>query len=266
MKRVLFVCMCILPVWNLVAQLELVKTIPVLNPLMVTADPTGNGYLATGNELWMIGRSDTLFRKYSNIQLGQVTTIDATNPMKVLLYYRDQGRIQFLDNNISQFMDPVSLDVYGLEQATMVCTSYDNGFWVYTPTTFGLVRFDQNMKKTTAIPSMQQLISVPEIRPEMMQESSNKIYITDPDVGIFVFDVFGGYIKTIPIKDVFKFMVLENKLAYLRDDGVYVFDLFTMQEEKWTWPSGIKPVDMAITYDKVYLLTSRSLLIFTSGK
>jgi len=246
------------------AQYMPVKTWIVPRPSLLAADPTGNAYVATGNELWMFNRRDTLYRKFSNIQMGRLTSIDASNPLKILLYFRDQGRIQFLDNNISEFTQPVELEAYGLEQATLACTSYDNGFWVYTPVNFGMVRFDQSMQITTEIRNIHQLINAPEINPQMMQESSNKIYLSDPDIGIMIFDVFGGYVKTIPVKGITTFQVLENRLVYMLDDGLYLYDLTTFSEEKWTWPPGVKPLQAAITYDKLYLLTMQSLMIYKS--
>jgi hypothetical protein len=185
--------------------------------------------------------------------------------MKILLYFRDQGRIQFLDNNISEFMEPVNLAAYGLEQATLACTSYDNGFWVYTPTNFSLVRFDQYMQPSTQIQNIHQLINAPEINPQQMQESSNRVYLNDPEIGIMVFDVFGGYVKTIPVKNILWFQVLENRLVYALDDGLYLFDLLSMEEEKWAWPAGIQPLYAMIAYDKLYLLTQQALMIYKSG-
>lgn len=247
---------------NSIAQYQLVRSYPVSQPLLLAADPTGNAYVATGNELLMYNRKDTLYRRFSNMQLGLLTSIDASNPMKILLYFRDQGRILFLDNNISEFMQPVYLESYGLEQSTLACSSYDNGFWLYSPTRFALVRFDQYMQQTTEISNIQQLIHAAEIDPVQMQESSNRIYLNDPALGIMIFDVFGGYVRTLPITGIAFFQVVEGKLIYAQEDGLYLYDLVSMETEKWAWPEKKIPMSAVVTYDKLYLLQEGRLLIY----
>lgn len=246
----------------LTAQYQLVKKIQVKGAMQVTTDPTGNAYLSFGNEMWMFNRSDSLYRKYSNIQLGEIAHIDATNPMKILLYYKDQGKIQFLDNNISEFIQPVVLENYDMGQATVACTSYDNGFWIYNPSTFSLIRFDQNFKISTTISNINQILQVDELNPVMAQEFSNRIYLSDPQLGIIVFDVFGGYYKTIPLTNVNNFQVIENKLIYLQSKSIYSYDLINMNEEKFEIPEEILPVSVSLNYNKLYVLTKDLLYIY----
>lgn len=246
----------------LTAQYQLVKKIQVKGAMQVTTDPTGNAYLSFGNEIWMFNRSDSLYRKYSNIKLGEIAHIDATNPMKILLYYKDQGKIQFLDNNISEFMQPVVLENYDMGQATIACSSYDNGFWIYNPSTFSLIRFDQYFKVSTTISNINQILQVDELNPIMAQEFSNRIYLSDPILGVIIFDVFGGYYKTIPIINVKNFQVIENKLIYLHENSIYSYDLINMNEEKFEIPEGITPVSVSLNYNKLYLVTKDALFVY----
>src|SRR5688500_1993390 len=66
-----------------------------------TTDPLGNIYLVKGAEVVKYNASGIRTARYSNLQLGDVATIDAMNPLKILLHYRDFQQLVFLDNQLS---------------------------------------------------------------------------------------------------------------------------------------------------------------------
>ena len=49
---------------------------------------------------------------------------------------------------LSPINDPIVLDDIEIIQPLLVCTSYENGFWVYDHQNFQIIRFDKNRKKT----------------------------------------------------------------------------------------------------------------------
>ena len=107
--------------WNLSAlysQLKLIKTYDIYNSEVASVDYIGNYYVQNNNELWMFNRFDTLFRKFSIINMANVTNIDATNALKIQLYYKELGKILYIDNNISDFSTAISLNDMDLAQST----------------------------------------------------------------------------------------------------------------------------------------------------
>ena len=79
-------------------------------------------YDSQGNELY----------NYSNKLLGEITQIDISNPLRPLLFYKDQGIILALDNTLSQQKSQISLNELGLYQTNCISNSnFDNGIWLY---------------------------------------------------------------------------------------------------------------------------------------
>ena len=69
---------------------------------------------------------------YSNKLLGDITQIDISNPLRPLLFYKDQGVILALDNTLSQQKSQISLNELGLYQTNCISNSnFDNGIWLY---------------------------------------------------------------------------------------------------------------------------------------
>ncbi|MGZ4100177.1 MAG: hypothetical protein ACXVNM_14925, partial [Bacteroidia bacterium] len=86
-----------------------------------TTDNIGNVYTVKDDELVKYLPTGKFFLRYSNLKLGNITTVDATNPLKLVLYYRDFQQIVFLDNQLSLNSEPVSLEKLGYEQTDLVC-------------------------------------------------------------------------------------------------------------------------------------------------
>src|ERR1043166_5956386 len=73
-------------------------------------DAIGNVYIINGEELVKYNPSAKILARYSNLKLGQITSMDLTNPLKILLYYRDYQQLVYLDDQLSANADPISLE------------------------------------------------------------------------------------------------------------------------------------------------------------
>ncbi|MDD1475334.1 hypothetical protein MEO41_29325, partial [Dolichospermum sp. ST_sed4] len=79
----------------------------------------------------------------SDKSIGNIGFVDASDPLKILLFYRDFGQIRFLDNSLSPQGNTILLDNIGFGSSTMVCSSDQNGIWLYEPVSFKLTRLDK---------------------------------------------------------------------------------------------------------------------------
>src|SRR5687768_7815077 len=67
---------------------------------LFTNDNLSNLYLINGEEIIKYSPTGKQLLKYSNKRFGNITTIDATNALKILLYYKDFQQLVFLDNQL----------------------------------------------------------------------------------------------------------------------------------------------------------------------
>ncbi|MES2679956.1 MAG: hypothetical protein V4635_08735 [Bacteroidota bacterium] len=223
-------------------------------------DNFGNAYLVNGDELVKYLANGKFFARYSNLKLGDITLVDATNPLKLLLYYRDFQQIVFLDNQLSKNSEAVSLEQLGYEQTDLVCAGANNSFWLYNKQNNELIRFDENLKKVAATGNLKQILQN-NLAPDFMLEHNGNLFLNCPETGVFVFDIFGAFSKMVAVKHLRQFQVNENIIYYQKDSAFCSYD-YKLFEEACKLVPGSKPGMIAKYYNgKLYSGYKDSLLI-----
>lgn len=197
---------------------------------LFTTDNLGNSYFVKGEEITKYNPAGKQLLKYSNKRLGNITTIDATNALKVLLYYKDFQQIVFLDNQLSQNGEIISLENLGYEQTDLVCSSFNNSFWIYNKQGNELLRFNENSKQIAKTGNLKQLLQA-ELKPDFMIEYNSFLYLNCPAIGIYVFDMYGTFNKIISLKNLPAFQVNENILYYFKDAKLCSYNTKAFEEK-----------------------------------
>tara|TARA_Y100000782_G_scaffold115527_1_gene159526 strand:- start:9270 stop:10049 length:780 start_codon:yes stop_codon:yes gene_type:complete len=192
----------------------------------VAFDNLGYFYVANHDELSKYDLKGEFLLRESNKVLGDITTVDVTNPLKILVFYKDFGQIVFADTKLAARSQPLRLNEYGFVQSISACTSYDNGFWVFDQVTFQLTRLDRNFNVVNQTSNLQQVLGQ-ELNPNYMREQGNWLYVNNPETGILVFDIYGTYYKTIPFKHLEKFSIYSNYLYVLEKGALLQYNLKT---------------------------------------
>lgn len=200
-----------------------------------TTDNQCNIYVVSGNELSKYDKSGKLLYKFSNKKYGAISFVDASNMLRILVFYKDFAQAIFLDNTLSLNTEPVSFDKLGFLQTTLVCESYNSGIWVYDPQNFALVRLSQTYEKLQQTANLSGLLNVT-LEPNLMMEHDNKLYVANPASGILIFDVYGTYFKTIPVKNVSKFQPIGDWVYYLESKKVKAYNIKTTEEKEFEMP------------------------------
>ena len=197
---------------------------------LFTTDNLRNTYLVQGEEIIKYNQSGKQLMKYSNKRFGNITMIDATNALKVLLYYKDFQQLVFLDNQLSQNGDMISLQDLGYEQTDLVCSSFNNSFWIYNKQTVELVRFNENSQQIAKTGNLKQLLQA-ELKPDFMIEHNSYLYLNCPDIGIYVFDMYGTFNKIITLKNLHAFQVNENIIYFYKAGKFCSYDTKAFEEK-----------------------------------
>ena len=203
-----------------------------------TTDNLGNLYTVRKHELKKFKPDGTLWLRFSDISLGDINFVDATNPLKLLVFYKDFSRIQFVDNMLAERSPVIQLQQLGYDQTVVSCTSYDNGFWLFDQLNFELVRFNQDLFQTQDIKNLNQILGY-EFAPNFLTEHNNWLYMNIPDKGILVFDIFGTYYKTIPLLGLTEFQVYNDLVYFLMNGKPNVYNMKTLQTFSLDLPDSI---------------------------
>ncbi len=223
-------------------------------------DNIGNIYTIKDEELVKYLPTGKYFVRYSNLKLGNISTVDATNPLKVLLYYRDFQQIVFLDDQLTQNSESISLEALGYEQTDQVCAGVNNSFWIYSKQNNELIRFNESSKKVASTGNLKQVLRT-DLSPNFMLEYNGYLFLNCPETGIYVFDIFGAFSKIISIKNLKQFQVNENIIYYKKDSTLCSYDYKIFEEACKSVPSSAKSTDLKFRKDKIYCGFKDSLVV-----
>ena len=179
---------------------------------------------------------DVITKYFTNQQIktfsiktyGTLTNIDVSNALRILLYFNDFQKILFLDSQLSQNGDVIELSQLGYEQTLLVCSSFNNGFWIYHQANNELIRFNQSLEISIKTGNLKRILSQ-DIRPNFMLEHNGKLYLNSPNIGILVFDIYGSYLKTIPLKNLNSFQIHYPYIFYLIDTTFCSYSIETFE-------------------------------------
>lgn len=225
-----------------------------------STDNIGNIYAVKEDEVIKYLASGKLFARYSNLKLGNISTVDATNPLKLLLYYRDFQQIVFLDNQLTANSEPISLETLGYEQTDLVCAGANNSFWIYNKQNNELVRFNEASKKIASTGNLKQILQA-DIKPNYMKEHNGYLFLNSPETGIYVFDIFGTFSKIISLKNLKQFEVNEDIIYYQKDSLYCSYNYKLFEEACKNLHMYKEAIDAKYNNKKIYMGFKDSLII-----
>jgi hypothetical protein len=150
-----------------------------------TTDNQANIYTIKANVLTKYDKTGKLLYKYSNKNFGDISFVDAANMLKILVFYMNYLQAVFLDNTLSMNGEPISFDKLNFIQAQLICSSHNNGMWIYDQQNLDLVRINQNLERIQQTGNLGALLGI-EMHPDHLMEYDNKVYLNNPGTGILV--------------------------------------------------------------------------------
>jgi hypothetical protein len=226
---------------------------------LFTTDELGNSYAISGDEVMLFDPRGRELARNSIKTLGRIHAIDAFYSLKPLLFSREQGMLAVLDNTLS-VQATVDLSRGGYPQVTMACASVQNAYWLFDDREMALIRVDGQLRKLADTGRLDQLLGVA-VRPTSMQEHDSRLYVNVPDEGILVFDLFGTYARTIPLKNAHHFEVRGNMVHVLGRDGYVVYDMRSFAIENIPLSVAGTALALRVERGRTYVLTDRGIAI-----
>ena len=161
-------------------------------------DRLGNIYYITkNNTLNKYEPGIKRYTKYADLKNGKISSIDVTNPLRIVVFHENQAAVKFLDINLTEINSFEIRKYYSEGWISLVASSNNNGLWMYDNVNRKLLKLGEQLNTQVSTGDLYLILSK-KIAPQLMIEYSDELYLCDSVNGIFVFDLFGGYKKTIP--------------------------------------------------------------------
>ena len=177
----------------------------------MSMDELGNSYIVrSDNTLVRYNSSGDSTGFYRSALNGDIGFIDATNPLRVLLFYPAFAKVIFLDRMLTEKSE-TDLHRNHILQTTAVATSSDGRLWVYDPFNAKLLKLDESGDVARSGNDLRQELSfVP--NPCFLLERDRKVYMCDTAHGVLIFDQFATYLSTLPITGVSQLQAFGDQL------------------------------------------------------
>jgi hypothetical protein len=191
---------------------------------------------------------------YNDVRkFGQASLIDVSNPLKILVYYRDFATVVMLDRFLNA-VNVVDLRKQNVLQAKAIGQSYDNKIWVYDEFENKLKKIDEDGKMVQETADFRLLLGQA-INPVKIFDENRYVYLYDINRGIFVFDYFGAMKNGILITNWNNLKVSGNYIFGSKADTLYRYDSRSFVYDDWKMPGAIAgSYSFNFSNDRLYAL------------
>lgn len=229
-----------------------------------TVDNLGNLYVQnrTGQLKKMSPAGDSI-AVFNNVrQYGKLYLIDVTNPLKVLLYFRDFGTIVVLDRFLST-RATIDLRRMQLYQVKAIGQSYDNNIWVFDELEARLKRVSEEARVLDQTNDFRMMLdTVPS--PQFIVDQNRLVYLYDSLKGVYLFDYYGAFKNRIQLKGWTDFTVIGNSMYGHDAHLLYRYEPGTLNLQQYPIPAAMRDAKkIKITPGFLYLLRNNRLEIYS---
>ena len=228
-----------------------------------TVDNLDNIYLITStDQLKKINSNGDSVAVFNDVKrYGTVFSVDVTNPLKILLYYKNFATVVVLDRflNIRNSINFRKKNIFSVQA---IATSYDNNIWLFDEQDYKLKKIDEEGKLLQETTDLRMLFdSVP--APTQITDKENFVYLYDPEKGFYVFDYYGSFKNKLPFLHWSSVAVSEKNMYGFNNNKLYSYELNSFTLKEYKLPAFIKNYTAIKAINgKVYLLKDDGIYIY----
>lgn len=224
---------------------EIKGTIPFNADQISHIDNFGALFYTVGNTFYK--KEPNQNYNYSNVQLGSISSANAFNPLKIILFYKNFNTMVILDNRLSEIYKVDFNNIQPYKNLTHISTGSDNTIWIFNQDTQQLELFDYKTNKTraTTMPVESKVLD--------LKSNYNYSWLLTENF-LYTYNYFGSTISKIK-NDGFSHIAEDNgNLIIQRDHRLYFLAKDTTH---------LIPIHLPELFIKQFLVTNESLYIYT---
>ncbi len=123
-------------------------------------------------------------------QYGSITSVDATNPLKIMVYYNDFTTMVVVGRFL-EVRNIIDLHSHGILQIKVITQSYDNNYWLFDEWDRRIKKINENGKVLLESADFSMLFKKSFI-PSYFIDINGLLYLYDYSCGWLVFDHYGA--------------------------------------------------------------------------
>lgn len=226
-------------------------------------DNLGNLYLLSSeNQLKKLSAKGDSMGVFNDVKrYGKLFSINAVNPLKTLLFYKDYRTIVVLDRLLNT-VNTIDLRARNIQQVRAIAPSYDNNIWVFDEQQSVLKKIGEDGRVLSETSDLRIAIGVAPIPVEIFDQNGF-VYLYDPLNGMFVFDYYGSLKTRITLLDWENIQVLGNTIVGTVGNNLVTYTTGTLQMKETGLPGFIQQSQhMEIMPLGIYVLREDGISVY----
>ncbi len=196
--------------------------------------------------------------KFTDFQLGNITSVDIINPFNVVVFYAQTNTVILLDNKLS-LIEQINFNLLeDIANISSVSNAGGNKLWLFNADSqqLELYNYRNNTKNSISLP-------IAEI-PTDQASDFNYNYILTPS-GVKVYTVFGGLVKSVAFQGGEKVITHKGRVLVVKDNMIYeiIENSFKLLSIKTTQ---ISIQDLQVFEDFLYIYDRENIHSFVVQK
>ena len=188
-------------------------------------DPIGNCYFQNGTDIIRKNATSAMEVRFSMKDLGNPSSYDVSNPMRILVFYAEFAVIRILDNNLV-LQSEIQLRELGILQPRVIAGSPDQSIWIFDEISGSLIKLNSRLGNIANTVDLNQLLGKRPIPTELVA-NQNWIVLAEKEE-LQIFDQFGTKVRSVKLKSPTRTLILqENELIISEDNQLVTIHLRT---------------------------------------
>jgi hypothetical protein len=229
-----------------------------------SVDNLGNIYVINSdNQLKKLSPQGDSLAVFNDVRrYGKIGSIDVTNPLKILVYYRDFTTIIELDRFLN-IINTIDLRPLNIQQAQAVGLAYDNNIWVFDELDARLKKIGDDGTLVDQSTDFRQLFdTVPD--PVSVLDRDGLVYLYDTAKGVYIFDHYGTLKSHLDFSGWKDFNVIGKNLLGRNEHRFYRYQQGTLNLQEETIPAAyLGASHIHITSTVIYVLKKSGLEVYS---
>lgn len=132
--------------------------------------------------------------------LGEISKIDAQNPLKIACFSEGQQKVCFLDNALARQNDCVDMTELGAELVTAFSASVQTDrIWIYDEPMSKLILVTLRNNQSQISQNIKGLLELGEVID--IREIDNRLFVFDDRKQVLWFDIYGNFMDYVKLPD-----------------------------------------------------------------
>lgn len=193
--------------------LTLIEKTPLLEATFIGVDSYGYTYFIKDQVLNKKNKEQTFV--FQDFQLGEISSVDILNPLKIMVFYKEANTAVILDNTLAPIKRIHFNQLPEIIEPQTISTANDNRLWLFNTNT-------QQLELFNYIKSQNRVLSLPLSESIIGLKGNFNYCFLQSENSILMFSVFGSLIKTLPLSGIINFTLSHTHIVIQTTDGFFI--------------------------------------------